>query len=365
MQTDPRRGYEKDRFPELQGDSFDCGICYQVCKEPKECVKCGSMYCAFCIDDWVSKKNECPVGCTEAKNNVRPVTGALAKIYKNLDIKCKSEGCGKVVKLCDLVQHELVCGLPKCLFFDQCGNYSKADFKDVSVCSPVCHFMSKIKSSNSDFKKIYEEICNLSKNNPYKDLLSKSINVSTQMAGSVKQSGSSDVIAFKWDTTRQGQGIEVSSDKKAVFLKENAYMFRSIIGDTGFTGGVHYWEIIADNRTENELKIGVTTKRDFNFDTAFADYEYGFSYYGLGQLRHGSNSLGAPYGKKFKKDGVLGVCLDMNKGTLSFSLNGESFGEAYKDDSLKKGPIFAAVALLHQAGCKLESGKPVPSIFSK
>lgn len=43
---------------------------------------------------------------------------------------------------------------------------------------------------------------------------------------------------------------------------------------------------------------------------------------GLGQLRHGSNATGPSYGKRFKKEGVLGVCLNMNNGTLSFSLNG-------------------------------------------
>jgi hypothetical protein len=55
-------------------------------------------------------------------------------------------------------------------------------------------------------------------------------------------------------------------------------------------GGIHYWEIIPDQRTENELKIGVSTTNVFNFDTAFCDYIHGYSYYGLAQLRSGSNS---------------------------------------------------------------------------
>jgi len=38
-------------------------------------------------------------------------------------------------------------------------------------------------------------------------------------------------------------------------------------------------------------------------------------------------------------------------------------GIAYSNDALKKGPIYAAVSLLHCAGCKLDSGKPVPNIF--
>lgn len=45
-------------------------------------------------------------------------------------------------------------------------------------------------------------------------------------------------------------------------------------------------------------------------------------YSGLGQLRHGSNATGAAYGKRFKKDGILGILLNMNNGTLSFALNG-------------------------------------------
>lgn len=141
-----------------------------VCKLPKECVKCGAMFCAFCIDDWISTHNECPSGCSDARNNIKEVAGALAKIYKNLDIVCKNDKCGKTVKLCDLPQHEITCGLPKCEFYDICGNYSKPDFKDFSVCSPVCHFMAKIKASKEDWKKVYEDIVNL-KNNPYKNIL--------------------------------------------------------------------------------------------------------------------------------------------------------------------------------------------------
>jgi hypothetical protein len=80
-------------------------------------------------------------------------------------------------------------------------------------------------------------------------------------------------------------------------------------------------------------------------------------------LRHGSNAAGPAYGKKFKKEGKLGVLLNMNTGVLAFSLNGEYMGVAYRDPKLTQGPIFPAVALLHCAGCKLVSGLNVPSYF--
>lgn len=43
----------------------------------------------------------------------------------------------------------------------------------------------------------------------------------------------------------------LSEGNTNVFLKEQAYLFRTAIANVGFTSGVHYWEIIADGRTEN------------------------------------------------------------------------------------------------------------------
>jgi E3 ubiquitin-protein ligase NRDP1 len=130
-----------------------------------------------------------------------------------------------------------------------------------------------------------------------------------------------------------------------------------------FTEGVHYWEIIADARTEHEIKVGVTTRQHFNVNSSFSDYEFGFAYYGLGQLRHNSNSVGNIFGKQFKKRGILGCCLDMYNGTLSFALDGEYMGQAFEDPQLKIGPIFAAISLLHIAGCTLVTGLEKPSYF--
>lgn len=55
----------------------------------------------------------------------------------------------------------------------------------------------------------------------------------------------------------------------------------------------------------------------------------------MGQLRHNSNASGPSYGKRFKKEGILGCCLNMEKGTLSFALNGEYWGVAFTDPKLK------------------------------
>jgi len=358
----PVQGYDKDLFPDYKGESFDCGICLNVAINPKECKKCGSVYCGPHIDDWLSKKNECPMGCVDGKNNILPVQGALAKLYRNLDIRCKFPNCKKVVKLCDLPTHEVSCQLPKCFNYDQCSNTVKPDFRDKGVCDSTCYLLKKIKESNSNWAQILNEI------KQFQPIIASKQHIIPNPLSPSNDSSSSNgtgagVTNFRWDTEKMGTGMEVSFDKKNVFLKENAYVFRSIIGDTPFMNGCHYWEITADPRTENELKVGLVLKKEFSMDTSFADYEFGYSFYGLGQLRHYSNSSGPSYGKRFKNSGVLGVYLDMKKGTLSFALNGEYFGNAYKSDLLKKGPIYPAISLLHQAGFKLEVGKPAPSYF--
>ncbi len=73
----------------------------------------------------------------------------------------------------------------------------------------------------------------------------------------------------------------------------------------------------------------MSTQAKFDFNTAFCDHSFGYGFYGtifcnigLAQLRHNSNASGPQYGKRFKKEGVLGIFLNMNNGTLSFSLNG-------------------------------------------
>jgi hypothetical protein len=90
---------------------------------------------------------------------------------------------------------------------------------------------------------------------------------------------------------------------------------------------------------------------------------YLFDNLGLGQLRHNSNASGSSYGKRFKKEGILGVCLNMNTGTLSFALDGVNLGVAFKDNKLKSGCYYPAVSLLHCAGCKIRGGIRKPSYF--
>ena len=56
--------------------------------------------------------------------------------------------------------------------------------------------------------------------------------------------------------------IEISPDRRHIYIKEDEYIFRNFFGDVCFNEGIHYWEIIADTRTDNELKVGVSKIND-------------------------------------------------------------------------------------------------------
>lgn len=63
-----------------------------------------------------------------------------------------------------------------------------------------------------------------------------------------------------------GNGIILTDGDQKAYLDDQAHTFKTVIAKYGFESGIVYWEIKADERTENELKIGVTNKRDFNYD---------------------------------------------------------------------------------------------------
>jgi hypothetical protein len=73
------------------------------------------------------------------------------------------------------------------------------------------------------------------------------LDLSLSKSSSLEASSASGEL--KWDSTKCGTLITFENNKSLVFLREQSYVFRSVITSYGFTSGIHYWEIVADSRT--------------------------------------------------------------------------------------------------------------------
>jgi len=314
---------------------------------------------------------------------MKPIGKVIRNIINNLEVKCPNKDCGKIMKFEEYEKHEAICNLPKCQN-EKCNRkldkiilFKNKDGKEYKFCCEMCKysfiFQQKVKIMNKN------ELCNwfhqfvtvTLKDELHKECQKKIYNLKSMVraaSGNISMKINEidynpGITHFKWDNERKGKGIQIYNNDESIFLNETKYVFRSIVANEPFMEGIHYFEIIADKRTESEFKVGVTKNPNFDYTKSFSDYPFGWAFYGVGQLRHGDNCEGEMYGKKFKKYGTLGVFLDMNKGILSFSLNKEYFGIAYKSEELKHGPIYAAISLLYVGGCTLQTGIPAQPYF--
>lgn len=66
------------------------------------------------------------------------------------------------------------------------------------------------------------------------------------------------IISFCWDINTLPKEVKMSNDNRSLHLKEDDYLFRTVYANIELREGIHYWEIVADSRSEHELKIGVS-----------------------------------------------------------------------------------------------------------
>ena len=408
---DDRTSWEIDDLVEKEaGKIYECLFCLGLPKNPKTCSQCEHLFCTECLNPYTTAT--CPYRC------VNPVYNPVPKIVKRaiLELKIKCRHCGLIMPVEQLDKHTVGCMKPKCACLG-CSKLEEEMKQSFSIdgkkfCSLECkyaHLTAKcLEKTGTPENGVYKNVNATNFVNDMKKVIQQLLKDPDAIPPAPKPqpvlvpvaalpvvaaiakpapapmddiapeaqphkplgvpplipiSSHTGLVDFKWDPECCAQNVTISDGNTSCFLMEGGYCFRTVLGTVGFSSGIAYWEIHADTRTENELKIGVIGKKNFNLNTAFCDYEYGWGYYGLGQLRHGNNSAGSKYGKTFKNTGVLGVCLDMIKGELGLALNNEYMGVAFKDEGLKKGPMYPAVSLLHKAGCKLVTGKPLPSYF--
>lgn len=176
----------------------------------------------------------------------------LIKMYNDLDIRCVFEKCKKVVKLIDLSRHEAMCQRAKCWNFDNCeGTESVPNPEAFPCCSPICSLLRGIVNCGGDQKKIYEELKKYFEKNIPISKIGAASTVTSIVGGGSSSIVSGSSITYKWDGTKAGQGIEITDGGQSVFLKEQSYVFRTVIAEAVpfyLILVLHEWHPLLGNR---------------------------------------------------------------------------------------------------------------------
>lgn len=150
-------------------------------------------------------------------------------------------------------------------------------------------------------------------------------------------------IAFCFDSSNSGPDIFVSGDDELSATYESNENWSTILGTTPFFTGNNYWELRVDKSVTSYFFIGVAT-READLTTFLGGDDHGWGFIGDRALYHKRAKVKA-YGERFSQGDIIGVTLNMDRGTLSFSKNGLDLGIAFEGLA---GGLYPAVAFYNQ-----------------
>jgi hypothetical protein len=150
------------------------------------------------------------------------------------------------------------------------------------------------------------------------------------------------VAPFTLDRLNCGPTIFISRDNMSASFASNE-SWSTVLATTGFVCGSNYWEVHIDKSPTSYIFIGAA-RRSVDLGTFLGGDENGWGYIGDRALYHKRTKVKA-FGERFGEGDTIGVTLDMDRGTLSFSKNGADLGVAFEGLA---GELFPAVAFYNQ-----------------
>ncbi|KAM4662597.1 E3 ubiquitin-protein ligase TRIM9 isoform 8-T8 [Discoglossus pictus] len=172
----------------------------------------------------------------------------------------------------------------------------------------------------------------------------------------------SEVAWFAFDPGSAHPDIIFSNDNLTVTC--NSYDDRVVLGKTGFSKGVHYWELTIDRYDNHpdpafgvariEVMKDVMLGKD---DKAWAMYVDNNRSWFMHNNSHTNRTEGG-----ITKSATVGVLLDFTRRTLIFSINEEQQGPIAFENM--EGLFFPAVSLNRNVQVTLHTGLPIPDFYT-
>ncbi|NP_001392303.1 E3 ubiquitin-protein ligase TRIM9 isoform 20 [Mus musculus] len=154
----------------------------------------------------------------------------------------------------------------------------------------------------------------------------------------------SEVAWFAFDPGSAHSDIIFSNDNLTVTC--SSYDDRVVLGKTGFSKGVHYWELTIDRYDNHPDPAFGVARIDVMKDMMLGKDDKAWA------ITEGGITKGA----------TIGVLLDLNRKTLTFFVNNEQQGPIAFENV--EGLFFPAVSLNRNVQVTLHTGLPVPDFYS-
>ncbi|KAM4852929.1 E3 ubiquitin-protein ligase TRIM9 isoform 5-T5 [Thomomys bottae] len=154
----------------------------------------------------------------------------------------------------------------------------------------------------------------------------------------------SEVAWFAFDPGSAHSDIIFSNDNLTVTC--SSYDDRVVLGKTGFSKGVHYWELTIDRYDNHPDPAFGVARMDVMKDVMLGKDDKAWA------ITEGGITKGA----------TIGVLLDLNRKTLTFFINDEQQGPIAFENV--EGMFFPAVSLNRNVQVTLHTGLPVPDFYS-
>ncbi|CAK4082477.1 unnamed protein product [Aphanomyces euteiches] len=159
-------------------------------------------------------------------------------------------------------------------------------------------------------------------------LESTSHSTTTTATFSTKPSDRQDACPpFSWDKKKCRSGSLVFADDGLGVSFNGNETWRMVLGTECFVVGKHRWEIKVEKASSAYLFVGVASRRA-NLESFLGADEHSWGFIGDGALYYQRNRV-KTYGEPFGEGDVIGLDLDCDLGTLSYTKNGQSLGVAF------------------------------------
>ncbi|XP_062974330.1 E3 ubiquitin-protein ligase TRIM9 isoform X10 [Elgaria multicarinata webbii] len=170
------------------------------------------------------------------------------------------------------------------------------------------------------------------------------------------------VAWFSFDPCTAHSDIIFSNDNLTVTC--NSYDDRVVLGKTGFSKGLHYWELSIDRYDNHPDPAFGVARVDVLKDVMLGKDDKAWAMYvdnNRSWFMHNNSHTNRTEGG-ITKGATVGILLDLNRRTVTFSINEDQQGPVAFENL--EGVFFPAVSLNRNVQVTLHTGLPVPDFYN-